>query len=54
MKKFMFIMIAAIAAVCFSCHTEGNSSNKSTTDSISNDTTMVADSISVDSLTVAK
>ncbi len=58
MKKFMFIMIAAVAMACASCHTEGTTSNKSNVDSLNNDSTMVeevvADSVSVDSTVVAE
>ena len=54
MKKFMFIMIAAVAMACASCHTEGTTSNKSNVDSLNNDSTMVeevmVDSVSVDSV----
>lgn len=57
MKKFMFIMIAAVAMACASCHTEGTTSNKSNVDSLNNDSTMVevvVDSVSVDSTVVAE
>jgi hypothetical protein len=58
MKKFMFIMIAAVAMACASCHTEGTTSNNSNVDSLNNDSTMVeevvVDSISVDSTLIAK
>lgn len=58
MKKFMFIMIAAVAMACASCHTEGTTSNNSNVDSLNNDSTMmeevVADSVSVDSTLIAK
>lgn len=58
MKKFMFIMIAAVAMTCASCHTEGTTSNESNVDSLNTDSTMVeevvADSVSVDSTVVAE
>lgn len=54
MKKFMFIMITAIAVACVSCHTNGSSGSKSDVDSISNDTTMVVDSVSTDSVAIVK
>lgn len=58
MKKFMFIMIAAVAMTCASCHTEGTTSNKSNIDSLNNDSTIVekvmTDSVSADSASVVK
>ena len=60
MKKFMFIMIAAVAMACASCHTnpKATTSNKSDVDSLSTDSITVekvlVDSVSVDSTVVAE
>jgi len=58
MKKFIFIMITAIAIACGSCRNWGTTSNKCDSDSLNTDSIMtekiVVDSISADSTLVVK